>query len=332
MIFFSKKKSGKISNKGIALISVMFVLFFLITMASTFIFSVQLEQKLAEYYSSEVKAHFAAKAGIYRAIGELRYNNLMSGTFTYPEINSNYNEEQHERNEEVYNNIEIGDCTYSVGHQNGLGLIDESSLIDINAAILNKRQVMIDILMTVIDNESLVEKILDLLKDYVDPDEQKELYGAEYDDYESFGIRIADRNMRDPDEFLNVLNYMRESEKVDIDDAIWFGGNGMAIMYGNRNNDDVANYGAGIRRFFTTYTGTADVNQNTASPELLAILYPDTYESILTSRTEGPVGGSSARVYRISATGQHKRYKKKLEWTVKMQGGNYPDILRMTAN
>jgi len=60
------------SQRGIALVAVMFVLFFLVSLALTYGFAVRLELNTAQNFCDDLKAQYCAKAGIYRALGEFK--------------------------------------------------------------------------------------------------------------------------------------------------------------------------------------------------------------------------------------------------------------------
>ena len=332
--------------RGIALITALFVLFFLLTLATTYVFTVQLEINLARNYEDDLKAQYIAKAGIYRAMGELR-NQTRSGSFAYPRPDLPEDQELYERYQEVYVDVPVGGGSYTVKFKDnfgqvGYGPMDESSLININAlAQKQDRETLSRLFETVVDDFTTIDKILDCLIDYIDSDDFSGVNGAEQMEYEDLEPPevIANAPMRDINQFLIILEVMKKLYPEEIDDTIWFGEDLNANGILDPNEDDGAEnppfddmdgtLDKGIKEYLTVDSNTATINPNTASPDVLKIMMPENYEQILEERQIAHVSGNSS-VFRIRSYGKYRGYTHVVEWVVSLGGGDrYPSILKM---
>ena len=339
------KKNKK--NKGIALIISLFVMFFLMSLAVAYAFSIKLETSLVRNYMDDLQAQYCAKAGIYRALGEIKKENSQSASkFGYPRSDLPEDTEKIERYSEIYRNVPIGEGAYSVMFkdkfgQKGLGPMDESSLIDISfLAKSQKREELRRLFETSIDDLATVDKLIDCLMDYVDKDDNARLNGAEKIDYEDLDPPsiIANGDMKDINEFLVILDMMMNKYPDELDDTVWFGEdlNGNGVLDENENDGDKTppiddeddELDRGIRDYVTIDSGIATVNKNTASPEVLEIIFPDDYESIIEDRQYDRIS-SGTSVFRIRSYGKAHGYTHVVEWVVKIQSGKYPQVIRM---
>ncbi len=343
-----KNQKSKLKNqKGIALIISLLVMFFLMSVALAYSFSIKLETNLVRNYMDDLQAQYCAKAGIYRALGEIKKgNNQSSSKFGYPRSDFPEDAERLERFDEIYRNVYVGEGSYSVMFkdrfgQKGLGPMDESSLIDINfLAKSQKRDELRRLFETVTDDMTIQDKLIDCLMDYVDKDDNARLNGAEKIDYEDLEPPsiIANGDMRDPSEFLVVLDMMMNKYPDEVDDTIWFGEdlNENGYLDENENDGDKTppfddaddELDRGIKDFVTVDSGIATVNKNTASPEVLEIMFPDDYEVILEDRQYGRLQGGTT-VFRIRSYGRAHGYTHVVEWVVKVQSGKYPEVIKM---
>ena len=342
------KKFKKFKNqKGIALIISLFVMFFLMSLAVAYAFSIKLETNLVRNYMDDLQAQYCAKAGIYRALGEIKKeNNQSTSKFGYLRSDLPEDTEKLERYDEIYRNVFIGEGFYSVMFkdkfgQKGLGPMDESSLIDINfLAKSQKRDVLQRLFETGTDDMVTVDKLIDCLMDYVDKDDNARINGAEKIDYEDLDPPsiIANGDMKDVNEFLVVLDMMMNKYPGEIDDTIWFGEdwNENGILDENENDGDKTppiddeddELDRGIKDYVTIDSGIATVNKNTASPEVLEIMFPNDYETIIEDRQYERLSGGT-KVFRIRSYGKAHGYTHVVEWIVKIQSGKYPEVIRM---
>jgi len=259
----NRKKRLRKNQRGIALIMSMFVLFFLMSLALAYSFAIKLELSLARNYSDDLQAQYCAKAGIYRALGELK-KGLKTSSFAYPKYDFAEDMELLERYEEVYNNVPIGNGSYTVKFKDnfgqvGLGPMDESSLINIS--------------------------------------------------------ELAKKKNRD--------TVMMNKYPGEVDDTVWFGEdlNGNGILDENENDgdkspplddaDDILD--KGIKDYITVDSETDKVNPNTASAQVLEIMYPEKYEQMLEDRQYGHLSGGG-KVFRIRSYGKANGYTHVLEW------------------
>lgn len=329
-------------QRGIALIITMFVLFFLSSLALSYAFAIQLETALVRNYRDDMQAQYLARAGVYVALGELR-NQQRVGHFAYPRADIPEDAERIERYQEIFLNVPLGDGFYSVKFrdnfgQTGLGPMDESSLIDINAlASASNRDALRELFSVATENRSTITKLIDCLIDYVDSDDIPHLSGAERDCYERLDPPEYIRNapMRDPSEFLSILNVMQDKFPGEVDDTVWFGRSNEEDVEEdtrrtiNRRWDEPDLTGRGIKDYVTVYTGSSSVNPNTASREVLSIIIPERVEEIMEEREFGPVAGNST-TFRIRSYGIANDYAHAIEWIVRVGGdAGYPTVLRM---
>lgn len=342
----NRKKRLRKNQRGIALIMSMFVLFFLMSLALAYSFAIKLELSLARNYSDDLQAQYCAKAGIYRALGELK-KGLKTSSFAYPKYDFAEDMELLERYEEVYNNVPIGNGSYTVKFKDnfgqvGLGPMDESSLINISELAKKKnRDTLRRLFELATDDLTLVDKFVDCLIDYTDKDDNPEINGAEEDDYEDLEppARIANGPMTETTDFLIILDVMMNKYPGEVDDTVWFGEdlNGNGILDENENDgdkspplddaDDILD--KGIKDYITVDSETDKVNPNTASAQVLEIMYPEKYEQMLEDRQYGHLSGGG-KVFRIRSYGKANGYTHVLEWVVKLGGRRgYPTVKRM---
>jgi len=340
------RKKNKSKPRGIALIMSMFVLFFLMSLAISYAFAIKLELSLTRNYMDDLQAQYCAKAGVYRALGELK-KGLKTGSFAYPKYDFPEDAELLDRYEEVYNNVPVGDGFYTVKFKDnfgqvGLGPMDESSLINISElAKKKKRDTLRRLFETATDNLTLIDKLVDCVIDYTDKDDNPEINGAEESDYEDLDppARIANGPMSESTDFLTILDVMMNKYPGEIDDTIWFGEdlNENGILDENENDgdktppiddaDDILDQG--IKDYITVDSETDKVNQNTASEKVLEIIYPEKYEQIIEDRQYQHLSGGG-KVFRIRSYGKAHGYTHVLEWVVKLGGRNgYPTVKRM---
>ena len=336
----------RLKARGIALIASMFVLFFLMSLGLAFAFAARMEISLARNYADDMQAQYCARAGIYRALAELKIQ-AQRGFFDYPRSDLADDTELLTRYQEVYNNVPVGEGFYTVKFKDkfgraALGPFDESSLINISRlAQKGDRETLRRLLQVATDDPLTIDMVIDHLIDYVDADDNKSINGAEKMEYEEMKPPQEVRNgpMRDVNDFLTILNVLIAHNPKKIDDTIWFGEdlNENGVLDPNEddgaktppfdNADGVLN--RGIKDYVTVDSDNDAVNPNTASAEVLEIMMPDRYQEVLQQRQTQRVGGSSS-VFRIRSYGKAHGYTHVLEWLIKLGGpGGYPTVKRM---
>jgi general secretion pathway protein K len=156
------------SQKGIALLTVLWVLTILMVIAFSFSFLTSTETHSALYFKEGIENRFLAEAGIDRGIMELFYrqkyigaNVLLEGNELWKTDGSSYSDS-------------LGDGTYSVR------IYDESGKIDLNSGnVIVLRNLLTN--MGVVGDD--LETILDSIQDWRDKDDYTRLHGAESEYY-----------------------------------------------------------------------------------------------------------------------------------------------------
>ena len=170
------------SNRGIALISVLWITGLLAVMAASFASSARTEARLAHNHEESAKAEALADAGVYRAVfGLLDLD---------PETA-----------------WRAGDAAYSFSVGDGdvqVWIEDEDGKIDLNAAAL---QLIAGLFMAVGLPEEEAQLLADRIGDFRDEDSEPEPLGAEDDAYFDAGLAqgAADRPFATESELLRVL-------------------------------------------------------------------------------------------------------------------------------
>ena len=170
------------SNRGIALISVLWITGLLAVMAASFASSARTEASLAHNHEESAKAEALADAGVYRAVfGLLDLD---------PETA-----------------WRAGDAAYSFSVGDGdvqVWIEDEDGKIDLNAAAL---QLIAGLFMAVGLPEEEAQLLADRIGDFRDEDSEPEPLGAEDEAYFGAGLAqgAADRPFATESELLRVL-------------------------------------------------------------------------------------------------------------------------------
>ena len=328
--------------KGVILVMVCFILFFLITLTTAYVYSIQTEMRLARNYVDDVKAYYLAKAGIYRCIAEMRRES-MSGKLA-PRADLPEDAETLKRFEEIFLCYPLGDGNFTVKYQDefgqkGLGPMDEASLINISAWAEQKSYESLKRLFRIalVDDET-IDRLTDCLIDYVDSDDFPELSGAEKTDYEKMDPprNIANAPMQDASEFLTVMDMVNYLSPGSVDETLWYGTPGFETNQWMReiwedymdevNPAEPPECHPGIKKFVTVNSRVAQVNYNTASPDVLRVVEPDSWENLVEQRRSEKLSGSTGAM-RIRSYGRCNNYSRMVEWLV-APGNDYPTILK----
>jgi general secretion pathway protein K len=161
---------GSYRYRGIALISVLWIIALLTVVAGALSFSVRSETKLAHNLVATTIARHAAEGGIYLAIDRLLY-----GT-----------ERERQVDRAVYS-VSIGEADVRVT------VVDEAGKIDLNAAPPE----LLDGLLRMANVEAWQRReLVDAIQDWRDTDDEVRLHGAEDPDYlaanKSYGAKDGD--------------------------------------------------------------------------------------------------------------------------------------------
>jgi general secretion pathway protein K len=163
---FKRHINAAISDDGIALVIVLWVLAALMGAVLTFSFTARTESHAALFFKEGIEKKFFAEAGIQRGITELFYkfqNSSGEGSDIWRTDGTPYT-------------VKIGDGYYTIRITESSGKIDINTASDI---ILRNLLTNLGIRMEEVD------AIVDSIMDWRDPDDLHRLYGAESDYYMS---------------------------------------------------------------------------------------------------------------------------------------------------
>ena len=219
------------SQRGIALIMVLWVLTILMVIVLSFSFIVRTETLSTFSFKEGIEKKFLAEAGIERGIMELFYRSiykdqtvLIEGTEVWRTDGTPYSYQ-----------IRDGYCTVRI--------LDESGKVDINTVsdVLLK-----NLLVNLGVSEEKIDTIVDSVMDWKDTDDFHRLHGAESDYYMSLPNPYKAKNARfDTLEELLLVKGMTPE-----------------VLYGNSEKK-------GIINFLTVHSGMNEINVNAAPKEVL---------------------------------------------------------------
>jgi general secretion pathway protein K len=283
------------NQNGIAMMVVLWVLVLLIALATEFAFSMKMEVNTTRNFKEDYESYYLAKAGIALAMSELlkpaRYHSIhpehgwVTGKLILTEkgvvkTKKIDDDEKSEPDFEIIVRKKIpvgnGNVTYSITDENGKIAINTASR-GVLAKVLNHAGVEIGE-----ERDIIIDSILD----WIDADSNHRINGAENDYYKNEGLPYTVKNGR--------IETLTELLKVR--------GMTSEIFYGSRENED--GKPKGLENILTVYDASP-VNPNTASPEVLAVLFNATQaEEILNARAEkGYYNDTTSTHFRIHSTG-----------------------------
>ncbi len=219
------------SQKGIALMLVLWVLTILMVIVLSFSFMARTETHSTLSFKEGIEKKFVAEAGIERGIMELFYRNLYKNQTLELEGREVW------KTDGTPYKAQTGDGYYTAK------IIDESGKVDINTVsdILLK-----NLLISSGFQEEEIDTIVDSIMDWKDPDDLHRLHGAESDYYMSLPnpYKAKDANFDTIEELLLVKGMTSE------------------ILYGNSEKK-------GIINFLTVNSKINKINVNAAPKEVL---------------------------------------------------------------
>jgi len=251
------------NQNGVALMVVLWVLVLLIALATEFAFSMKGEVNTTRNYKEDIQAYHLAKAGIHMAMAEILYPSsfhashqdfgLIMGDSTRGSERGSTQSGKTAYRTSIRQEIELGSGIISYSLQ------DENSKIPINKTT---RNTLVKVLTSAgIESKEKKDVIADSILDWIDADKNHRLNGAENDFYQNLIPPYFAKNA--PIENLDELSKIR-----GIDEKILYG----------------TNQRKGLINFFTTYN-VKSVNPNTASPEVLSIIFSESQaKSIMKER------------------------------------------------
>jgi len=302
------------NQNGIAMMVVLWVLVLLIALATEFAFSMKMEVNTTRNFKEDVESYYLSKAGIALAMTEIlkpaRFHSIHpdhgwisgkppapkgEGSLENNETGNNRktknfsgivpvdeNEDSKEKEYEIIEREKIpfgnGEITYTITDENGKIAINKAS-----------RGVLIKVMKYAgIELGEERDIIVDSILDWIDQDSNHRINGAEEEYYKNEGLPYTAKNGR--------IETLTELLKV----------RGMTeeIFYGSQKNENSEIKYNGLENILTVYDASP-VNPNTASPEVLAVLFEGTQvQAILNSRKEkGYYNDTTSTHFRINSTG-----------------------------
>ncbi|MEE9542337.1 MAG: helix-hairpin-helix domain-containing protein [Thermodesulfobacteriota bacterium] len=254
------------SERGVALILVLWVTVLLTVMAGGFIAIVRTEARGVANYKDESQAYFLARSAVVLAIERLIEEKINTGLRETAFVEERWILDGTPRK------VLFGDNAFVE-----LSIIDESGKVDINSAdkpLLDR----VCIAMEIEEDDRVV--VVASILDWLDENNFHRLNGAEDDFYGS---------LREPYE-------SKDGPMSIIEELLWVRGVTPELFYGESGKGQKgAPFGeeksqrAGLANLFTVYTDKAGININTAPFELLLALPgidSDTARKIIDTRIE----------------------------------------------
>jgi general secretion pathway protein K len=246
------------SQKGIALLVVLWVLTILMVIVFSFSFMIRTETLSTASFKGGMEKEFVAEGGMERAITELFYRNVYKNqTIEFEGL------EVWQVDGTPYTG-QLGNGTYTVS------ITDESGKVDINFAsdVLLKNL----LLNTGLSDEE-ADTIVDSIMDWKDRDDLHRLHGAESDYYQSLQNPYKAKNAR-----FDSLEELLLVKGVTAD-----------ILYGNNEKK-------GIIDFLTVHARRNRININAAPMEVLMAIpgmTPELADGIISSRQTIETAGAT---------------------------------------
>ena len=272
------------NQSGIALIVVLWVLVLLMALATEFAFSMKGEVNTTRNFKEDIQTYHLAKAGIHLAMAEIlspssfhalhRDFGLILGAPIKGSEGEPTDSDKTAYRSPTRQEIQFGPgvITYS--------LEDENSKIPINKTT---RNILVKVLTTAgIESKEKKDIIADSILDWIDPDKTHRLNGAENDFYQSL-----------------IPPYFAKNASIEsLDELSKIRGIDEKILYGTDQRK-------GLINFFTTYN-VKSVNPNTASSEILSIIFSESQAKMIMKEREkkGFYNKTTSDYFRIRSTGK----------------------------
>ena len=290
--FFERLKKISGSNRGIALLLVLWVLTILMVIVLSFSVTTRSETFATLFFKQGMERMFLAEAGVQRGVMELFHRGVFKGR---QEITPG-------------NEVLRVDGTPYTGQMGNdyyvYRVLDESAKININMLTDNSGLVLNNLMVNLGVPKEIADTIVDSILDWRDADELHRLHGAESDYYMSLPNPYRSKN----------------GDFDTVEELLMVKGVTPEILYGSSTR-------TGIFRFLTVYSKVGGINVNTAPREVLEALpgmTPEAADQVIVQRgSAGPstpldlraalgerftslapyIGGSESDRYTIDSTG-----------------------------
>jgi general secretion pathway protein K len=225
------------SERGLALIMVLWILTILSVIALSFAFMARTEIHSTISFRDTIEKKFLAEAGIERSIMELFYRSANKNQVSAIEGSEVI------RIDGRQNNGEVGEDKYSFSITDESGKININAITDANAIILNNLMVNLGV------PGETANIIMDSILDWKDGDNLRRLNGAEDSYYESLSVpyKAKNGNFDTLEELLLVRGVTTE------------------ILFGSGDHP-------GLITFLTVHTKGSTINLNAAAKEVITAL------------------------------------------------------------
>lgn len=231
------------SERGVALIVVLWIFIFLFVVAFDFSSSVREEANAAHRYNDENQGYYLALAGFQRGL----YDFLSQSAGNQLQRNQQLSGQSSDLFDGSWREGNLGAGSYRVR------LMDEGGKINLNRVDENAlRQIFTNLGIEEPRRSILVDSILD----WIDPDDLHRLNGAESDYYRSLSPPYSAKN--GPFDTVEELLWVR-----GVTPSLFFGYGGTAATQGGNSRP------IGLREIFTVDSPTDRVNLRTASAEVI---------------------------------------------------------------
>ncbi len=253
-----QKNRDSLSESGIALLVVLWVLTILTVIVFSFSFMTRTETLSTASFKGGMEKKFIAEGGMERAITELFYRNVYKNqTIEFEGL------EVWQVDGTSYTG-QLGDGTYTVQ------ITDESGKVHINSA---SDVVLKNLFLNTGLSDEEADTIVDSIMDWKDPDDLHRLHGAESDYYQS---------LQNP--------YKAKNARFDsLEELLLVKGMTADILYGNSERK-------GIIDFMTVHARRNRININAAPLEVLMAIpgmTPELAEGVISSRQTVAAAGAT---------------------------------------
>lgn len=225
------------SERGVALMMVIWVMTILMTLVVSFSFLIRTEAKSTIFFKEGLQEKFMAEAAIQRAIMEIYHRQVYRGQTVVQEGN----EVVRIDGRPYRGKIEPGQYTFTVLAESGK--IDINKMTDLTGIVLKNLLINSDI------PENRADTIVDSILDWVDTDNLRRLSGAEDEYYLSLPVSYRAKNA--PFDTLEELLLVKEMSAE--------------LLFGTKER-------RGIIHYLTIHGTASKININAAPREILMAL------------------------------------------------------------